>query len=175
MCIDWVSKKRLDKTTRCWSLWGQKKPAGIKLECNIFVSMETKKKQKNNQRTKLCIYILDTIESETTTRFKNRSSDRMMTSDWLVDVSDDQYTTNNFRREPAKDYLEHTCFLPSSNKEHFQRLPIFQPIRSHGGHLGCLARWSDTTLYKGHPISITCMFGPIWSSCSWKEDQNVKN
>jgi hypothetical protein len=37
--------------------------------------------------------VLDTIESESTTRFKNRSSDRMMTSDWLVDVSDDRYTT----------------------------------------------------------------------------------
>jgi hypothetical protein len=33
------------------------------------------------------------IESESTTRFKNRSSHRMMTSDWLVDVSDDRYTT----------------------------------------------------------------------------------
>ena len=53
--------------------------------------METEKK--NNQRTKLSIYILDTIESQSTTRFKNRSSDRMMTSDWLVDVSDDRYTT----------------------------------------------------------------------------------
>jgi hypothetical protein len=31
------------------------------------------KKTKNNQRTKLSIYILDTIESESTTRFKNRS------------------------------------------------------------------------------------------------------
>jgi hypothetical protein len=54
--------------------------------------METEKN--NNQRTKLSIYILDTLESESTTRFKNRSSDRMMTSDWLVDVSDDRYTTN---------------------------------------------------------------------------------
>jgi hypothetical protein len=36
--------------------------------------METEKK--NNQRTKLSIYILDTIESESTTRFKNRSSDQ---------------------------------------------------------------------------------------------------
>jgi hypothetical protein len=27
------------------------------------------------------LHILDTIESESTTRFKNRSSDRMMTSD----------------------------------------------------------------------------------------------
>jgi hypothetical protein len=40
-----------------------------------------KKNKKNNQRTKLSIYILDTIESESITRFKNRSSDRMMTSD----------------------------------------------------------------------------------------------
>ena len=56
--------------------------------------METEKKK--NQRTKLSIYILDTIESESTTRFKNRSSDRMMTSDWLVDVSDDRYTTSNY-------------------------------------------------------------------------------
>ena len=53
--------------------------------------METEKK--NNQRTKLSIYILDTIESESTTRFKNRSSDRMMTSDGLVDVSDDRCIT----------------------------------------------------------------------------------
>jgi hypothetical protein len=64
--------------------------------CQMFVSMRAKKKQagiklqyfcqygnrkKNNQRTKLSIYILDTIESESTIRFKNRSSDRMMTSD----------------------------------------------------------------------------------------------
>jgi hypothetical protein len=41
--------------------------------------METEKK--TNQRTKLSIYILDTIESESTTRFKNRSSDRMMRPD----------------------------------------------------------------------------------------------
>jgi hypothetical protein len=60
--------------------------------------METKiKKNNNNQRTMLSIYILDTIliESESTTRFKNWSSDRMMTSDWLVDVSDDRCTTSN--------------------------------------------------------------------------------
>jgi hypothetical protein len=43
------------------------------------------------------IYILDTIESESITRFKNRSSDRMMTSDWLVDVSDDRCTTSIYR------------------------------------------------------------------------------
>jgi hypothetical protein len=49
----------------------------------IFLSVwrQNKNKNKNNQRTKLSIYILDTIESESTTRFKNRSSDRMMTSD----------------------------------------------------------------------------------------------
>jgi hypothetical protein len=72
-----VSKVRLDKTARCLSVWGQKK---------------------TNQRTKLSMYILDTIESESTTRFKNRSSDRMMTSDWLVDVSDDRYTTNQYQQ-----------------------------------------------------------------------------
>ena len=70
--------------------------------CQVFVSMRAKKtswdktaiflsvwRQKNqkktHQRTKLSIYILDTIESESTTRFKNLSSDRMMMSDWLVD------------------------------------------------------------------------------------------
>jgi hypothetical protein len=60
--------------------------------------METEKK--TNQRTKLSIYILDTIESESTTRFKNRSSDCMMTSDWLVDVSDDRYTTTRYQPIP---------------------------------------------------------------------------
>jgi hypothetical protein len=45
-----------------------------------------RQKKKTNQRTKLSIHILDTIKSESTTRFKNRSSDRMMTSEWLVDV-----------------------------------------------------------------------------------------
>ena len=53
-------KPRWDKTAICLSVWRQKK--------------------KTNQRTKLSIYILDTIESESTTRLKNRSSDRMMTS-----------------------------------------------------------------------------------------------
>jgi hypothetical protein len=55
-----------------------KKTAGIKLQ--YFCQYEDKKNQQNNQRTKLS-NILDTIESESTTRFKNRSSDRMMTSD----------------------------------------------------------------------------------------------
>jgi hypothetical protein len=41
-------------------------------------------KKNNNQRTKLSIYILDTIESESTTRFNNRSSDHMMTSDSFI-------------------------------------------------------------------------------------------
>ena len=57
---------------------GKKNPARIKLQS--FCQYGDKQKQKNNQRTKLSIYILDTIESESTTRFKNRSSDRM-TSD----------------------------------------------------------------------------------------------
>ena len=71
-----------------------KKKAGIKLQ--YFCQYRDRKK--TNQRTKLSIYILDTIESESTTRFKNRSSDRMMTSDWLVDVSDDRCTTNVYTR-----------------------------------------------------------------------------
>jgi hypothetical protein len=54
----WVSKICLDKTTRCLSLWGQKKQAGIKLQ--YFCRYGDK--NKNNQRTKLSIYILDTIE-----------------------------------------------------------------------------------------------------------------
>ena len=56
---------------------GKKKPAGIKLQ---YFCQYGDRKKKNNQRTKLNIYILDTIESESTTRFKNRSSDRMMMS-----------------------------------------------------------------------------------------------
>ena len=84
MCIDWVSKVHVDKTARCLSVRGQKKPAGIKLQ--YFCQYGDKKtKKKTHQRTKLSIYILDTIESESTTRFKNLSSDRMMMSDWLVD------------------------------------------------------------------------------------------
>ena len=67
-----------------------KKKAGIKLQ--YFCQYRDGKK--NNQRTKISIYILDTIESESTTRFKNRSSDRMMMSDGLVDVSDDRCTTS---------------------------------------------------------------------------------
>jgi hypothetical protein len=73
------------------SMRAKKNPAGIKLQ--YFCQYGDRKK--TNQRTKLTIYMLDTIESESTTRFKNRSSDRMMTSDWLLDVSDDRYTTND--------------------------------------------------------------------------------
>ena len=54
----------------------KKKKAGIKLQ--YFCQYRDRKK--TNQRTKLN-NILDTIEPESTTRFKNRSSDRMMTSD----------------------------------------------------------------------------------------------
>jgi GH43 family beta-xylosidase len=63
--------------------------------CQMFVSMSAKKtswnktaifwsvwrQKKTKIKTKLSIYILDTIESESTTRFKNRSLDRMMTFD----------------------------------------------------------------------------------------------
>ena len=92
MCIDWVSKVRLDKTARCLSVWGQKKPSWDKTA--IFLSVW---RPKNAKTTKVTYnYILDTIESESTTRSKNRSSDHMMTSDWLVDVSDDRCTTNMY-------------------------------------------------------------------------------
>jgi hypothetical protein len=38
---------------------------------------------------------------------------------------------HNFERGPSNEYYE---------KEDFQRFPIFQPIRSNGGHPGCQAR-----------------------------------
>ena len=90
MCIDWVSKVRLDKIARCLSVLRAKKPSWDKTA--IFLSV-WRQKEKTNQRTKLSIHILDTIESKSTTRFMTWSSDRMMTSNWLVDVSDDRYTT----------------------------------------------------------------------------------
>jgi hypothetical protein len=87
MCIDWVSKVRLDKTARCLSVWGQKKTNWDKTA--IFLSVWRQKKRQKQPKNKV-----KHIESESTTRFKNRSSDRMMTSDWLVDVSDDRCTTS---------------------------------------------------------------------------------
>jgi hypothetical protein len=85
----------LGQNARCLSVWGQKKPAGIKLQ---YFCQYGDKKKITNQRTKLIsIYILDTIESESTIGFKNRSSDRKMTSDCLVDVSDDRCTTNRYK------------------------------------------------------------------------------
>jgi hypothetical protein len=51
------------------SMRAKKTPAGIKLK-QYFCQYGDKKKN-NNQRTKLSIYMLDTIESESTTRFKN--------------------------------------------------------------------------------------------------------
>ena len=64
MCIDWVSKVRLDKIA---SMRAKKTPAGIKLQ---YFCQYGERKKPTNQRTKLSIYILDTIESESTTRFK---------------------------------------------------------------------------------------------------------
>ena len=52
------------------SMRAKKNPAGIKLQ--YFCQYGDKQKNKN-QRTKLRIYILDTIESESITKFKNRS------------------------------------------------------------------------------------------------------
>jgi len=49
MCIDRVSKVRLDKTAKCLSVWGQKKPAGIKLQyiCQYGDQKKKKKQPKN--------------------------------------------------------------------------------------------------------------------------------
>ena len=90
MCIDWVSKVHWDKTERCLSVWGQKKPSWDKTA--RFLSVW---RQKKNPKNKVKHIYFRHQESESTTKFKNRSSDRTMTSDWLVDVSDDRCTTNH--------------------------------------------------------------------------------
>jgi hypothetical protein len=77
MCIE-CQKYAWTKLTDVCQYEGKKKSSWDKTA--IFLSVWRQKK-KTNQRTKLSIYILDTIESESTTRFKNRSSDRMMTFD----------------------------------------------------------------------------------------------
>jgi hypothetical protein len=51
MCTDWVSKVHVDKTARCLSVWGQKKPADIKLQYFCQYGDQNKKNQqqpKNN-------------------------------------------------------------------------------------------------------------------------------
>ena len=91
----WLSvKSMLGQNCQMFVSMRAKKPSWDKTA--IFLSVWKQKNKQNNQRTKLSIYILDTIESESTTRFKNRSLDRMMTSDWLVDVSDDRCTTTTY-------------------------------------------------------------------------------
>jgi hypothetical protein len=45
MCIDRVLKVRLDKIARCLTVWGQKKPAGIKLQ--YFCQYGDRKKKPN--------------------------------------------------------------------------------------------------------------------------------
>ena len=69
MCIDRVSKVCLDKLPDVCQYEGKKKPSWDKTA--IFLSVWRQKK--TNQKTKLSIHILDTIESESTTKFKNRS------------------------------------------------------------------------------------------------------
>ena len=114
MCIDWVSKVHLDKIARCLSVWGQKKTSWDKTA--IFWPVWRQKK--NNQRTKLSIYILNTIESESTTWFKYRSSDRMTMSDWLVDVSDDRCPTNRYPGPVARSSLQSIPFYDNSLENH---------------------------------------------------------
>jgi hypothetical protein len=50
MCIDWVSKVRLDKTARYCQYEGKKNPAGIKLQ--YFCQYGDKKKQQPKNKVK---------------------------------------------------------------------------------------------------------------------------
>jgi hypothetical protein len=53
----------------------------ISINHRILATFNIEKKINLSDCMPLSIYILNTIESESTTRFKNRSSDHMMTSD----------------------------------------------------------------------------------------------
>ena len=61
------------------SIRAKKKPSWDKTA--IFLSVWRPKKKQPKNKVKHIYYMLDTIESESTTRFKNRSSDWMMTPD----------------------------------------------------------------------------------------------
>ena len=81
-----VSRKKLKDVCQ----YEEKKySAGRKLQ--DFCQYEDKENPKNKVKHIYFRY----YESESTTRFKNRSSDRTMTSDWLVYVSNDRCTTTN--------------------------------------------------------------------------------
>ena len=109
----WLSvKSMLGQNCQMFDSMRAKKTAGIKLPYFCQYGDKKKKKKKNpTTKEQSWAYILDTIESESTTRFKNRSLDHMMTSDWLVDVSDDRCTTNWYIVENGIKHSSclHTC------------------------------------------------------------------
>ena len=111
MCIDLSLKNTLDKIARCLSVWEQKKPAGIKLQ--YFCQYGDRKKP--NQRTKLSIYILNTIESESTTWIKNRSYDDVRL---ISRCFDDRCTTNRYPGPVARSSLQSILFFDNSLENH---------------------------------------------------------
>ena len=73
---------------------------------------------------------------------------------WIID----KVNKNNFERVPQSIWNKFG-FIPSSSfEEDFQRFPIFQPIRSHGSHLGCRTRSPDT---KGVSHLSLVQFDPV--------------
>ena len=56
-------------------------------------------------------------------------------------------------------------FIPfSASKEDFHRFTIFQPIKSHVGHLGCRAMSLEKFLEEDDPRSITSKFNILVQS-----------
>ena len=105
MCTDRVSKVHLDKTARCLSVYyeGKKKTSWDKTAIffSVWRQKKTTKQPKNKVKHIYFRYYRIRIVHKSTT-FKNRSSDRMMTSDWLVDVSDDRCTTSDLYKAKKK-------------------------------------------------------------------------
>jgi hypothetical protein len=64
--------------TFCWTFFPPTQHTFDRLK---VVSINITNSIEYNEAMSQILYILDSIESEATTRFKNRSSDRMMTSD----------------------------------------------------------------------------------------------
>jgi hypothetical protein len=135
MHIYWVAEGHWDKTARCLSVWGQKIPQRIKLNIYIFLPLGIG---------------IDYI-----------SSDRIMVSDWLVDVSDDQCTTNAHVIKIINQRLPGAC-----NRSPESKLLSITTQLHCGGHLGGRARLPDTILEKDHPMTIPSKFGSNWATGS---------
>ena len=127
--MDWLSvKNTLGQNYQMFVTMRTKKTSWDKTA--IFLSV-WRQKQKKTTKEQSWAYILDTIESESTTRFKNRSSDHMMTSDWLVDVSDDRCTTTFYIYKTSKnDWNFISIHLPdnwteyTSTSENLEQVPV---------------------------------------------------